>query len=197
MPAASRRRRCATTNRSGCCPSRRGPPAGYRMYDQRTLDRLAFIARAKQLGCSLDEITGLTTAWDGGQCGPIQDQLRQLVAGKIAAAQNQIAELVTFAAELQQAATALERHRPDGACDTDCGCVSEPDDTRTGGCDDPGGQPDRQAVDRRRAAIACTLSAGSMKGRIADWQSLLAHVERRERDRRWCPLRVRPIGADR
>ena len=30
-------------------------------------------------------------------------------------------------------------------------------------------------------AIACTLSAGSMKGRIGDWQSLLAHVERRER----------------
>ena len=30
----------------------------------------------------LEEITGLTTAWDGGQCGPIQDQLRQLVAGQ-------------------------------------------------------------------------------------------------------------------
>jgi MerR family copper efflux transcriptional regulator len=28
-------------------------------------------------------------------------------------------------------------------------------------------------------AIACTLSAGSMKGRMADWQALLAHVERR------------------
>ena len=30
-------------------------------------------------------------------------------------------------------------------------------------------------------AIACSLSAGSMKGRVADWQSLLAHVERRGR----------------
>ena len=58
-------------------------PAGYRVYDQRTLDRLAFIARAKQLGCSLEEITGLIVAWDGGQCGPIQDQLRELVAGKM------------------------------------------------------------------------------------------------------------------
>ena len=28
--------------------------------------------------------------------------------------------------------------------------------------------------------IACTLSAGSMKGRLADWNALLAHVERRE-----------------
>ena len=115
----------------GLLPEPSRTPAGYRMYDQRTLDRLAFIARAKQLGCSLDEITGLTTAWDGGKCGPIQDQLRELVAGKITAAQNQIAELVTFSAELQQAAAALERHRPEGACDSTCGCVSDANDTET------------------------------------------------------------------
>jgi DNA-binding transcriptional MerR regulator len=163
----------------GLLPETSRSQAGYRMYDERTLDRLAFIARAKQLGCSLDEITGLTTAWDGGQCGPIQDQLRRLVAGKIAAAQNQIAELVTFAAELQQAATALERHRPDGACDSECGCVSDPDDTEPVG-------PTTRAVGLSakpvagEPAIACTLAAGSMKGRIADWQSLLAHAERRE-----------------
>ena len=71
----------------GLLPEASRTPAGYRMYDQRTLERLAFIARAKQLGCTLEEIAGLTTAWDGGQCGPIQDQLRRLVAGKIAAAQ--------------------------------------------------------------------------------------------------------------
>ena len=47
----------------GLLPEASRTPAGYRMYDQRTLERLAFIARAKQLGCSLDEITGLTTAW--------------------------------------------------------------------------------------------------------------------------------------
>lgn len=29
-------------------------------------------------------------------------------------------------------------------------------------------------------AIACTLSAGSLDGRLADWQSLLAHVTHRE-----------------
>lgn len=163
----------------GLLPEASRTAAGYRMYDQRTLDRLAFIARAKQLGCSLDEITGLTTAWDGGQCGPIQDRLRQLVAGKIEAARHQIAELVTFTAELQQAATALERHRPDGACDTDCGCISDPRLP-------PSVAAKAIALSTKPAtlgepAIACTLSAGSMKGRIADWQSLLAHVERRER----------------
>lgn len=162
----------------GLLPETARTPAGYRIYDQRTLDRLAFIARAKQLGCSLDEITGLTTAWDGGQCGPIQDQLRELVAGKIAAAQNQIAELATFTIELEQAADALERHRPDGACDSDCGCVSEPDRT-------PPPVASVQAISLTtkpdNPAIGCTLSAGSMKDRIADWQSLLDHVERRER----------------
>ncbi len=67
----------------GLLPEATRSAAGYRMYDQRTIDRLGFIARAKQLGCTLDEITGLTTAWDGGQCGPVQDQLRKLVASKI------------------------------------------------------------------------------------------------------------------
>jgi len=72
----------------GVLPETARTAAGYRLYDQRTLERLAFIARAKQLGCTLEEIAGLTTAWDGGQCGPIQDQLRQLVADKIAASHN-------------------------------------------------------------------------------------------------------------
>lgn len=164
----------------GLLPEASRSPAGYRLYDQRTLDRLAFIARAKQLGCSLEEITGLTTAWDGGQCGPIQDQLRQLVATKIEAAENQIAELATFTAELQHAATALEQHRPDGACDTLCGCVSDPSDTALVVTAQAISLSTKPATPGE-PAIACTLSAGSMKGRIADWQSLLAHVERRER----------------
>ncbi|MDQ1466938.1 MAG: hypothetical protein QOH10_1353 [Actinomycetota bacterium] len=39
--------------------------SGYRVYDDQTLSRLAFIARAKQLGCSLAEITDLAGIWDG------------------------------------------------------------------------------------------------------------------------------------
>ncbi len=164
----------------GLLPEASRTPAGYRMYDQRTLERLAFIARAKQLGCSLDEIKGLTTAWDGGQCGPIQDQLRQLVAVKVAAAQHQIAELMTFTSELQLATTALERHRPEGACDADCGCVSSPDDAQGVVATIQAISLSTKPATAGEPAIACTLSAGSMKGRIADWSSLLAHVERRD-----------------
>lgn len=170
----------------GLLPESSRTPAGYRTYDQRTLDRLAFIARAKQLGCTLEEIAGLTAAWDGGQCGPIQDRLRQLVAGKIAAALIQIGEVMTFISELQTAASALEQHRPDGACDGDCGCVNA-----SAGADATNHRATitetRHAVTlagkpagRRQTPIACTLASGSMKGRIADWQALLTHVERRE-----------------
>ena len=65
----------------GVLPAPPRTDGGYRSYDERTLVRLAFISRAKQLGCSLDEIADLSLAWDGGECGPVQDRLRRLVAG--------------------------------------------------------------------------------------------------------------------
>jgi MerR family Zn(II)-responsive transcriptional regulator of zntA len=36
--------------------------AGYRLYTDRDVERLRVIARAKQLGCTLDEITELVSA---------------------------------------------------------------------------------------------------------------------------------------
>lgn len=162
----------------GVLPASERTASGYRLYDERTLDRLAFIARAKQLGCTLDEIVGLTTAWDGGRCGPIQDQLRRLVADKITITQQQLVELMTFTSDLQHAAVALEQHRPDGPCDDHCGCIAGPDqpvDSRT--------QPivlATKGVADDAPVIACTLSAASLKGRLDDWRALLAHVERRE-----------------
>ena len=148
------------------------------MYDERTLDRLAFIARAKQLGCSLEEITGLTTAWDGGQCGPIQDQLRQLVAAKIAAAQEQIADLMTFTANCNK--------QPPRSNGTDPTAPATPTAAASANPTSRGrrGEGSGHRVDRAGAeggpAIACTLSPGTMKGRLADGNRLLAHVERRE-----------------
>jgi MerR family transcriptional regulator, copper efflux regulator len=140
---------------------------------------LAFIARTKQLGCSLDEIADLATAWDGGQCGPIQDRLRAVVTGKLADARHQIDELTTLIGELRRAAAALERHRPDGPCDDTCGCVSEPATAAT---------VDRAvtliskppALSGDDAPIACTLGLGSLRGRVEDWQALLDHVEHRQ-----------------
>ena len=56
----------------GILPEPARTSSGYRSYDDATFDRLAFIARAKQLGCTLEEIADLTMAWEGGRCGPIR-----------------------------------------------------------------------------------------------------------------------------
>jgi DNA-binding transcriptional MerR regulator len=157
------------------------PPAeravnGYRVYDDRTLDRLAVIARAKQLGCSLDEIAEILAANDAGHCAPVQARLSHLLAGKIADAQTRIAELTTLVADLQRTAAVLSSYTPDGPCDERCGCLGDPDlglsaasgpipvvlGARPGDGEDP--------------PIACTLAAKDMGQRMSDWQDLLAFV---------------------
>ena len=137
----------------GLLPPSTRTAAGYRIFDDATLARLAFIARAKQLGCSLDEIADLTTAWEGGRCGPIQDRLRTVVADKLESAQRQIVELMTLSADLQRAAATLELHRPDGPCDDRCGCVT----------DRPGGRP---TFDNRSRSAAKTHPTATCRDRM-------------------------------
>jgi MerR family transcriptional regulator, copper efflux regulator len=98
--------------------------AGYRLYDDDTLDRLAFIARAKKLGCSLEEITDLASIWDGERCGPVQRRFHDLLTTKIADAERQIAELTALTAQLREAARHLEGPAIDGPCSAACACVA-------------------------------------------------------------------------
>lgn len=161
----------------GLLPEPARTPSGYRSYDEHTLDRLAFIARAKQLGCTLEEIGDLTTAWDGGRCGPIQDRLREVVSDKLAAARAQIVELTTLSADLQQAAASLELHRPDGPCGDGCGCVSDPSQVATTSAISLGSKPAAE----RDVPIACTLAPTALRGRLVDWEAVLAHAARRSR----------------
>lgn len=101
-------------------------PAGYRLYDDHVLDRLAFIARAKQLGCSLEEITDLVSIWDGENCGPVQRKFHELVTDRLADAQRQIAELTQLINQLQAAATQLAGPPIDGPCGPECACLADP-----------------------------------------------------------------------
>lgn len=110
----------------GLLPPAERSAAGYRLYDDRAIERLTFIARAKQLGCSLEEITDLADAWDSNECAPIKHRLRALVATKLADTEARIAELTTFAAELRTTATVLDSAPLDGPCDDTCGCVRGP-----------------------------------------------------------------------
>jgi MerR family transcriptional regulator, copper efflux regulator len=157
----------------GLLPAPLRTSSGYRIYDDSAVDRLAFISRAKQLGCSLEEIADLTLAWDGGECGPIQDRLRGLVASKLEEATAEISSLGLLRNELRAAAEALERHRPVGACDDSCGCL--PDVVAESNISPVafGRKPAKEVP------IACTLSPGDIQHRISEWRHLLADTTAR------------------
>jgi MerR family transcriptional regulator, copper efflux regulator len=161
----------------GLLPESTRTAGGYRQYDDHTLDRLAFIARAKQLGCTLEEIGDLTLAWEGGQCGPVQDRLRDVVAAKLAGTQAQIVELITLSDQLRQAATSLERHRPQGPCDDACGCISAPAEMQLR---QPVSLTAKPAHRNEPVAIACSLSATEMPDRLTQWSALLSHMAHRD-----------------
>ena len=110
----------------GLLPPAERTPAGYRLYDDRAIERLTFIARAKQLGCTLEEITELTQAWDMNECAPIKHRLRDLVAAKLVETEARIAELTTLARDLRSTALVLESAPLSGPCDDTCGCVRGP-----------------------------------------------------------------------
>jgi MerR family transcriptional regulator, copper efflux regulator len=153
--------------------------AGYRLYDEVSLIRLRFIARAKQLGCSLDEIAELTAVWEGGRCAPVQERLRATVDAKITQAHAQIAELTRLAADLQLAAASLAARAPDGPCDDTCGCMNDAPDSPTGTSVPLIAKADATTVaDAPEAVpIACTLGAGEMSTRQDEWTALLAYQE--------------------
>jgi DNA-binding transcriptional MerR regulator len=151
---------------------------GYRVYDDRALDRLAIIARAKQLGCSLDEIAGILDAGEAGHCAPVQGRLSDLLAGKIADARARIVELTTLVADLQRTASLLAAHTPDGPCDDRCGCLDDPAAAATGpaaAAPEPVPLVAKPSPDAE-PPIACTLGAGAMGQRLSDWEAVLAQA---------------------
>jgi MerR family copper efflux transcriptional regulator len=143
---------------------------GYRQYDDRSLDRLRFIGRAKELGCSLEEIAALLTAFDAS-CADVQGPLRELVDDRIRVAQNRVAELVALSAELQQRRHALAVDPTAGPCGPGCACLeSGPASGASLAVVPLGSEPD----------IVCTLNPEEMGDRISEWQAILAHVDARE-----------------
>lgn len=97
-----------------------GPPqrsaGGYRLYDERTVDRLRLINRAQQLGFSLQEIRELLVIEDGesGACSHVRDlittkieQVRARIAGlrqierRLAKAKHQCCAALTDSCDVQ------------------------------------------------------------------------------------------------
>jgi MerR family copper efflux transcriptional regulator len=152
---------------------------GYRLYDDDSLDRLAFIARAKRLGCSLDEITDLVDIWDGQRCGPVQHRFHELITAKIRDAETQVSELAAFTLQLRASADQLAGEPVDGPCGPDCACLTV--DTMDAPLAESalvtlGRKPSRVPMD---VPMACTLEPGAMPDRLAEWARVLESATRR------------------
>ena len=146
--------------------------AGYRLYDDRSLARLAFIARAKQLGCSLEEIADLVSIWEGERCGPVQGRFHELVTAKLGDANRQIAELAALVGQLEHAAEQLAGPAVDGPCGQGCACLggrrAAAPTAPVASIPEPTGTP-----------IACSLESTAVPARLAEWQGLLSVARRR------------------
>jgi DNA-binding transcriptional MerR regulator len=166
--------------------------AGYRTYDDRAVERLRLVARAKELGCTLDEIAGLVEAWDADDCGPVKHRLRSLVNAKVGEIERHMTEQVALAAQLRATAANLDGRPVDGPCDDRCGCTSAvtaddvPAPVEASGCgaDCGCGTAAPGAVDlvtpSETPPIACSLGGGDMQARIGEWQAVLTAVDQRE-----------------
>ena len=84
--------------------------------------RLLFIARARRMGLSCEQIIGLIPVWAGTNCGAAQDRVFQLIEEKQSEIADRIAELEQFSAQLDEARTALRAEPAPEACRSDLSC---------------------------------------------------------------------------
>ncbi|MDJ1640006.1 MerR family transcriptional regulator [Streptomyces pakalii] len=100
-------------------------PAGYRMYGEDAVERLAFIGAAKHLGLALEEIGELVGVWEAGTCRDVKADLRPRISARLAEAEVRAAELAAFTASLRGALAHLDA-LPDraGRCDPECGFLA-------------------------------------------------------------------------
>ena len=146
---------------------------GYRLYDETTLARLAFIGRAKQLGMSLEDAATLAGPWFAGECAPVQGRLRTFVTGRIAEVRRRITDDRAFERQLErilgrldQVGVVAER------CGSDCGCDIDPMETAD-----------------VAAPIICSLGADALEQRLDEWRRVVAVTRRTERaDASFCAV---------
>lgn len=157
-------------------------PAGYRLYGEEAVVRLAFIGAAKCLGLPLAEIAELLEVWESGVCAEVKADLRPRIAARIADANARAAELTAFTVTLHQALERLDT-LPDRPvpCDPDCGFlvpgspVSAPVDASfPAGYRALDGEPVDSGSERRRTApVACSLDGDGVGERAAQWWRLV------------------------
>jgi DNA-binding transcriptional MerR regulator len=141
----------------GLLPDPDRTEAGHRVYDDIALERLGFIARAKQMGLALDDIAELVALWTDGPCAPVQERLQVLLEEKVADVRHQLSDLNGFAAQLDHLRSSLASIEPGDRCGPGCGCDTE--------LSDP---------------IVCTLPTDARDDRLAAWTDVVGQVVERE-----------------
>ncbi|GGR84445.1 MerR family transcriptional regulator [Streptomyces rubiginosohelvolus] len=100
-------------------------PAGYRMYGEDAVDRLAFIGAAKHLGLALEEIGELVGVWEAGACRDVKADLRPRISARLTEAEVRAAELAAFTDSLRGALAHLDALLDRaGRCDPECGFLA-------------------------------------------------------------------------
>lgn len=151
----------------GLLPAERSPN-GYRVYDDRSQDRLAFITAAKRLSLSLPEIKQLLEVWESDSCASVKAELRPAVAHHITRVDESITALTTMRRVLLDGLTRLNgMPDSDRPCDPNCTWLTPLD---TGASSTP-----TQPVQ----PTACTLDAGDRHDRIDQWHRELAQSSAR------------------
>ncbi|OCC13399.1 Mercuric resistance operon regulatory protein [Streptomyces sp. PTY087I2] len=171
-------------------------PAGYRMYGEDAVDRLAFIGAAKHLGLALEEIGELVGVWEAGACRDVKADLRPRISARLAEAEARAAELAAFTASLRGALAHLDA-LPDraGRCDPECGFLAPGAGSAAPGSAavsggavggqpvdvvlSPGRRAAEQEAERWRAApVACSLTGEGLHERTAQWREAVAGATR-------------------
>ena len=96
--------------------------SGYRDYGDDAAARLLFIARARRMGLSCEQITSLIPVWAGTNCGAAHERVGRLVDLKQAEITDRIAELQQFSAQLDAVRQSLDSEPPLAACRNDLTC---------------------------------------------------------------------------
>ena len=86
--------------------------SGYRLYDDRILDRLDFVKKAQSVGFSLDEIARIIDESSRGK-RPCKE-VRTLAAQKLEDLEQRIRELVRYRNELRETVAAWDRKGEQG-----------------------------------------------------------------------------------
>ncbi len=162
-------------------PARRATN-GYRLFDESALEELAFIARAKGIGMTLEDIAQLVAAWPNGECRSLQARLRRFLVERIAQVHDQLDELGAFERQLQAVLGRLAARDPGPErCGKGCGCETDLDVTTEGSPSDP-------------RAWGCSLGDEDLTNRLGQWRRVVAAATSVERTGEVVRLRY-PVAA--